>query len=58
VFGNAEFRYTKPVTRLTGHLSGDDPTKSPRFEFPKRLEEVRKLIRAAAQKRGKNAPAP
>jgi hypothetical protein len=58
VFGNTEFRYTKPATRLTGHLSGYDPTKSPRFEFPKRLEEVRKLIRAAAQQRGKNAPAP
>lgn len=51
VFGETEFRYTKPATRLTGHLEGYDPTKSPKFEFPPRLNEVRKLIRAAAQKR-------
>jgi hypothetical protein len=58
VFGNTEFRYTKPATRLTGHLSGYDPAKSPRFEFPKRLDEVRKLIRASAQQRGTKAAPP
>lgn len=52
VFGDTEIRYTKPTTRLTGHLAGYDPAQSPRFEFPKRLDEVRKMIRAAAQQRG------
>ncbi len=52
VFGETKFRYTKPVTRLTGHLAGYDPGKSPKFEFPPRLAEVKKLIRAAAEKRG------
>lgn len=52
VFGDTEFRYTKPATRLTGHLTGYDPSQAPKFEFPQRLEEIRKLIVAAAQKRG------
>lgn len=58
VFGDTEFKYTKPATRLTGHLAGYDPAKAPRFEFPPRLNEVRKMIREAAQQRdsasGKN----
>jgi hypothetical protein len=58
VFGNTEFRYTRPTTRLTGHLSGYDPAKSPRFEFPQRLDEVRKMIRASAQQRGTKAAPP
>jgi hypothetical protein len=52
VFGNTEFRYTKPATRLSGHLAGYDPTKAPTFRFPPRLAEVKKLIRADAAKRG------
>ena len=52
VFGDTEFRYTKPTTRLTGHLAGYDPTKSPIFEFPERLSKVKMMIRAAAQRRG------
>jgi dipeptidyl-peptidase 4 len=56
VFGDTEVRYTKPTTRLTGHLAGYDPTQSPKFEFPKRLDEVRKMIRAAAQQRGAKSP--
>jgi hypothetical protein len=51
VFGDTEFKYTKPATRLTGHLAGYDPEKAPRFEFPLRLTEVRKMIREAAQQR-------
>jgi hypothetical protein len=51
VFGEIEFRYSKPATRLTGHLAGYDPTRSPRFEFPARLNEARKRIRAAAEQR-------
>jgi hypothetical protein len=55
VFGETEFRYTKPVTRLTGHLAGYDPNQAPKFEFPERLAEIRKLIRAAAARRGQPA---
>ena len=52
VFGDTEFRYTKPATRLTGHLAGYDPKNAPKFEFPPRLAEIKKLIRAVAEKRG------
>lgn len=57
VFGDTEIRYTKPATRLNGHLAGYDPTQSPKFEFPKRLDEVRKMIRAAAQQRSAESKA-
>ena len=52
VFGDTELRYTKPSTRLTDHLSGFDPSSAPKFEFPPRLNEVSKLIQAAAEQRG------
>jgi dipeptidyl-peptidase-4 len=58
VFGDTEFRYTRPVTRLKDHLAGYDPTKAPKFAFPKRLEEVKKMIRAAAQKRNAESGRP
>ncbi len=51
VFGDTQFRYTKPTTRLTGHLAGYDPQKAPRFQWPARLSEARKAIRAHAVKR-------
>jgi len=51
VFGDTEFRYTRPATRLTGHLVGYDPSTAPRFEFPERLNEARKRIREAAEQR-------
>lgn len=35
IFGDTTLVYTKPDTRLTGHLQGFDPTKSPRFRFPR-----------------------
>ena len=31
VFGETELKYTKPTTRLTGHLAGYEPTKAPKF---------------------------
>jgi hypothetical protein len=55
VFGDTEFRYTKPATRLTGHLAGYNPAAAPKFEFPPRLSEARKLIRAAAEQRNAKA---
>lgn len=51
VFGDTEFRYTKPITRLTGHLEGYDPTKAPRFAWPARLERARQQIMKQARER-------
>lgn len=52
VFGSTELIYTKPTARLTGHLAGYDPTKSPRFDWPKRVRESQKKIREDVKKRG------
>jgi hypothetical protein len=51
VFGDTELKYTKPTTRLTGHLEGYDPAKAPKFVWPERLSEVRNEIRRGAQAR-------
>ncbi len=51
VFGDTELRYTKPVTRLTGHLAGYDPTKAPRFKWPERLKAAKRQIHQAALQR-------
>ena len=57
VFGDTVLKYTKPVTRLNGHLEGYDPSKAPKFVWPDRLEEARKKIRAAARERSRKANA-
>jgi len=57
VFGGTELKYTKPATRLTGHLEGYDPAKAPKFEWPERLRKAREAIRAAAVKRSDEANA-
>ena len=49
VFGDSSFVYTKPDTRLTGHLEGYDPKKSPTFEWPERLLKAKAEIRRMAQ---------
>ncbi|QDT12230.1 hypothetical protein [Stieleria marina] len=54
VFGTTELVYTKPGQRLTGHLAGYDPTKSPAFSWPKRLKESQQKIRDTAKDRGAN----
>lgn len=54
VFGDTELVYTKPTTRLHGHLAGYDPSKSPKFVWPERLDEVKKAIREKAKARGKD----
>jgi hypothetical protein len=51
VFGNTTLTYTKPATRLKDHLLGFDPSKSPTFEWPKRLDEVKRKIREDAENR-------
>lgn len=55
VFGDTELKYTKPPTRLTGHLAGYDPKTSPKFTWPPRLEKARELIRAKARARSDSA---
>jgi dipeptidyl-peptidase-4 len=58
IFGDTVLTYTKPTTRLTGHMAGYDPAKAPEFVWPERLVEVRNEIRAAAQARDRAANAP
>ena len=52
VFGDTELTYTKPETRLTGHLAGYDPAKAPTFVWPEHLEKTKALIRGNAVARG------
>jgi len=58
VFGDTEIRYTKPATRLTGHLAGYDPAAAPRFVWPERLAEARRRIRDHALERARAATPP
>lgn len=51
VFGDTKLTYTKPATRLTGHLEGYDPSEAPTFEWPERLAEVKAKIRREAELR-------
>jgi len=51
VFGDTVLKYTKPQTRLAGHLEGYDPKTAPKFTWPPRLEKARELIRAKARAR-------
>ena len=55
VFRDTELRYTKPVTRLHGHLEGYDPSKAPKFKWPGRLDSIKKAIRDKAVARDKAA---
>ncbi len=52
-FGDTELAYTKPATRLHGHLNGYDPKSAPSFKWPKRLDQVRAEIRKKARQRSK-----
>jgi len=55
VFGDAAPPYTKPATRLTGHLAGYDPATAPTFGWPERLKQAKADIRAKAVARDKTA---
>ena len=52
VFGKTKLVYTKPITRCTGHLAGYDPSKSPEFYWPERLEKADKQIQEEKKKQG------
>lgn len=58
VFGDTPLAYTKPISRLKGHLAGYDPATSPEFTWPERLVSVRAEIRAKAQARSANGGIP
>lgn len=58
VFGDTELKYTKPTTRLTGHMTAYDPKLAPKFEWPERLKAAKDVIRAAAQRRSDAAASP
>lgn len=58
VFGDLEINYTKPATRLEGHLAGYDPSTAPRFEWPERLKQAKEEIRRKAQARSQNSAKP
>lgn len=51
VFGDTALEYTKPTTRLSGHLEGYDPKNAPTFRWPERLDQARRDIRKAAENR-------
>jgi len=55
VFGDTAPQYTKPATRLTGHLAGYDPATAPTFAWPERLKQAKADIRAKAEARDKAA---
>jgi len=48
VFGDTELVYTKPTTRLQGHLAGYDPSKAPTFQFPEGGKKIQAEIKAKA----------
>jgi hypothetical protein len=54
VFGDTELVYTKPGTRLTGHLAGYDPSEAPTFSFPPGGKKIQAEIRAKARSRLKD----
>lgn len=53
VFGETVLKYTKPATRLEGHLGGYDPGQAPTFVWPERLQAAKRAIREAAEERSK-----
>lgn len=53
VFGETELTYTRPATRLHGHLAGYEPEKAPRFEWPERLKKAKADIRRQAEERSR-----
>jgi hypothetical protein len=58
VFRDTEVRYSKPATRLTGHLLGYEPAEGPVFVWPDRLQEAKKAIRLQVELRNSEAGTP
>lgn len=55
VFGDTELKYTKPATRLAGHLAGYNPSQAPTFVWPERLRQAKALIKQQALARDEAA---
>jgi len=55
VFGDTVLKYTKPATRLTGHLAGYNPADAPKFVWPERLQHANAEIHQKAVARDKAA---
>ncbi|GAA4436435.1 hypothetical protein [Bremerella cremea] len=51
VFGEMKLTYTKPTTRLEGHMQGYDPSQAPTFRWPERLIQANNKIRGSDQKK-------
>ena len=58
VFGETTLKYTKPATRLTGHLADYQPEQAPHFEWPARLKDAQTQIRQSAEERNRKAKTP
>ena len=54
VFGDTKLIYTKPSTRLKGHLSGYNPDEAPVFNWPDELAEQKRKIIEDVKKQGNN----
>jgi len=54
VFGDEEISYTKPLERLSDHMSGYDPSKAPKFVWPERLVKAKQEIREKVREQGDN----
>jgi len=50
VFGETELTYSKPATRLTGHMTGYDPATAPTFRWPEHLRAENQKLRGARLK--------
>ena len=55
VFGDTVLKYTKPATRLTGHMEGYDPAQAPTFVWPEHLQKASAEIHKKAVARGDKA---
>jgi hypothetical protein len=55
VFRDTQIRYTKPATRLTGHLSGYDPSMSSTFVWPEQLSRAQEAIHLRARARSQRS---
>lgn len=54
VLGDEELSYTKPLVRLTGHMSGYDPSTAPTFVWPERVKKAKQEIRDKVKEQGDN----
>ena len=54
VFGTTKLEYTKPTTRLHGHMKGYNPKDAPRFTWPNRLKAASKAIQDEINERTSN----